>query len=84
MAAEVAAGGSTDRGWVGLYNVGEVERTANGLRFVLDDSLLSRHGFAYSQGGEPELTEANYSPLWTGSWFEPIGGGWWIWWEEWD
>ncbi len=47
MAAEVMAGGSTERGWVGLYDVGQVERTANGFRFVIDDSGLFRIGVAY-------------------------------------
>jgi len=84
MASQVMAGGSTDRGWVGLYNVGEVERTANGLRFVVDDSGLYRLGFAYSTDGEPTLTEDNYSPLWTGPWYEPLGGGLWLWTEAWD
>ena len=84
MATEVMAGGSTERGWVGLYNVGAVERTANGFRFEVDDSWLYRHGFAYSPEGEPKLTEANYSPLWAGTSTESIGGGWWLWTEEWD
>jgi hypothetical protein len=84
MAADVMAGGSADRGWVGLYDVGEVERTANGLRFVIDDSGLYRLGFAYSPDGEPRLTQDNYSPLWTGATFEPVGGGWWLWSEAWD
>jgi hypothetical protein len=84
MATEVMAGGPTDRGWVGLYNVGEVERTANGFRFEVDDSWLYRLGFAYSTDGEPELTEANYSPLWAGTGMRSIGGGWWLWTEEWD
>ena len=85
MAAEVTAGGSTERGWVGLYDVGQVERTANGFRFVIDDSGLSRIGVAYSTGGEPVFTEDNYSPLWEGPFgFESLGGGWWLWAEEWD
>jgi hypothetical protein len=84
MATEVMAGGSTQRGWVGLYNVGEVERTANGFRFEVDDSWLYRLGFAYSAEGAPELTEANYSPLWAGTSTKSIGGGWWLWTEEWD
>jgi hypothetical protein len=84
MATEVMAGGPTDRGWVGFYNVGEVERTANGFRFEVDDSWLYRLGFAYSDEGEPELTEANSSPLWAGTGMRSIGGGWWLWTEEWD
>jgi hypothetical protein len=84
LAVEVMAGGPTNRGWVGLYNVGDVERTANGFRFVVDDSALYRIGFAYAAAGEPELTDDNYSPLWTGATLESVGGGWWFWSEEWD
>lgn len=84
MAAEVMAGGQTQRGWVGLYDIGEVERLENGLRFVVDDSGLYRFGFAYSPDGEPaQSTVENYG-LWTGAWFEPLGGGWWLWTEAWD
>jgi hypothetical protein len=84
MATDVMAGGSTDRGWVGLYDVGRIERTANGFRFVIDDSMLYRLGFAYSPTGEPSLTEDNSSPVWTNAGSEPMGGGWWLWTEEWD
>jgi hypothetical protein len=78
------AGGSIKRDCVGLYAIGEPEVTADGFRFVIDDSGLSRRGFAYSAAGEPELTESNYSPLWTGTQFQSIGGGWWYWTEGWD
>lgn len=65
--------------------VGQVERTANGFRFVIDDSELYRIGVAYSTGGEPVFTEDNHSPLWEGPFgFESLGGGWWLWAEEWD
>jgi hypothetical protein len=84
MAADVMSGGPVERGWVGLYDVGQVERTANGFRFVVDDSGLYRVGFAYAPDGKPALTDDNYSPLWTGATFEPLGGGWWLWTEEWD
>jgi hypothetical protein len=84
MAAEVISGDSAHPSWVGMYAVTELERTANGVRFVVDDSGLVRRGFAYSPEGEPELSEANYSPLWTGATFEPVGGGWWMWTETWD
>lgn len=85
MAADVMAGGSTERGWVGLYNVGDVQRTANGVRFVLDESL-SRWGFAYAADGEPDFIadEDEDAGLWTGPWFESAGGGWWRWREGWD
>jgi hypothetical protein len=84
MAADVMAGGSTERGVVGLYIVGHVETTANGIRFVLEDSGLSRHGLAYATDGEPRLTDDNYSPLWTSPLFHPVGANWWLWSEGWD
>ena len=84
MAADVMAGGAPGDGWVGLYNITEIERTANGFRFVIDDSGLGRVGFAYSPDGDPELSDDNFSPLWTGATFQPMGGPWWVWWEEWD
>ena len=86
MAAEVAAGGSANRGWVGLYDTGTVLRTENGVRFVVDDSSLGRWGFAYSTSGEPIFIddEEEDAGLWTGAWFESIGGGWWKWTQAWD
>jgi hypothetical protein len=84
MAAEVMAGGSLERGWVGLYSVGEVERLDNGLRFVIDDSGLYRHGFAYAQSGEPAESSIDNGGLWTSAWYDPLGGGWWLWTESWD
>ena len=62
----------------------EVERIANAVRFVIDDSGLYRLGFAYAPDGERKLTEANYSPLWTPATVESIGDGWWSWSESWD
>jgi hypothetical protein len=84
MAADVMNGGPLDRGWVGMYNVGTVERTTNGFRFVIDDSGLSRWGLAYSPEGEPKESEDNYSELWTGATFEQLDGRWWVFWQEWD
>jgi hypothetical protein len=84
LAADRTAGRSWSPGWIGLYHVSDLEPTANGFRFVVDDSALYRLGFAYSANGEPELTEENFSPLWTGAQLEAIGGGWWFWSEAWD
>jgi hypothetical protein len=84
MAAEVVAGGSLDRGWVGLYDVGTAERTANGFWFVISDDGLGRWGLAYSTTGEPNESEANYSPLWSGAWFHHLDGPWWTFTQEWD
>jgi hypothetical protein len=63
MARDVLAGGSLDRGWVGLYAVGRVERTANGLWFVIDDGVLGHVGLVYSPTGEPKAVDEE-SPLW--------------------
>jgi len=86
MAADVLAGGPTNRGWVGLYDVGAVDVTGNGLRFVVDAGALGRWGFAYATAGEPVFIddEEEAAGLWTGARFESIGGGWWRWIEEWD
>lgn len=86
MAADVLAGGSTNRGWVGLYDVGTVDLTENGLRFVVDDSTLSRWGFAFAAAGEPVFIDDTdeEAGLWTGAWFASVGDGWWRWWQAWD
>ncbi|MFL5680270.1 MAG: hypothetical protein ACJ77B_06685 [Chloroflexota bacterium] len=84
MATDVMSGGRLERGWVGLYDVGTVERTANGLWFIVDDSGLGRWGFAYAPAGEPKESDANYSPLWQGAVFEHFDGPWWIVAQEWD
>ncbi len=84
VAGEIEAGGSLERGWVGLYDVGTAERTANGFWFVVDDSGLGRWGFAYSPDGEPMESEDTYSPLWTGAWFEHFDGPWWTFEQSWD
>jgi len=85
MAADVMAGGTLDRGWVGLYDVGAVVLSENGLRFVVDDSGLGRWGFAYSTSGAPVFIETEDEQYdWQGLAFDPIGGGWWRWTEQWN
>jgi hypothetical protein len=84
LAADVTAGGSVGSGWVGLYEISDPEPTANGIRYVIDDSGLFRTGFAYSPNGKPQLTDGNRSPLWDFFVVKPVGGGWWLWSEEWD
>ena len=81
MAAEVIAGGSLDRGWVGLYDVGTVERTANGFWFVIDNSGFGRWGLAFSPEGEPKLSEASDRPPQDAR-FEHLDGPWWIFTQE--
>lgn len=85
MASDISAGGSLDRGWVGLYEVGTADRTANGFWFVIDDAGLGRWGIAYSRDGEPDTTDANLDEgTWSGAWFEHIEGPWWIFQQTWD
>ena len=84
MAADVMAGGSVERGWVGLYDVGAVERTGNGFCFVLADDGLSRVGLAYAPSGEPIESEENFSPLWQPAMFEHLDGPWWRFAQGWD
>jgi hypothetical protein len=84
MAVDVMAGGSLDRGWVGLYDVGIAERTANGVAVVIDDSGFGRWGFAFSADGEPRESEDNYSGLWTSAEYEQLDGNWWVFSQGWD
>jgi len=84
MARDIEAGGSLERGWVGLYDVGTAERTDNGFWFVIDDSGLGRWGLAYSPDGEPKESEEYYSGLWTGALFEHLDGPWWTFEQGWD
>jgi hypothetical protein len=72
-AADVMAGGSTDRAWIGLYPVEQVERVGNGMRFLIADSgFIDRVGMAYATDGEPDGTDGTDE-------YTPIGGGWWAW-----
>jgi hypothetical protein len=84
MARDIEAGGSLQRGWVGLYDVGMAERTDNGFWFEIDDSGLGRWGLAYSPDGEPKESEETYTGLWTGATFEHLHGPWWTFQQEWD
>jgi len=77
-AAEVMAGGSTDRGWIGLYPVDHIERISNGMRFVISDAgFFDQVGLAYSTDGRPEGIDGMDE-------YEPLGGGWWRWIERFD
>jgi hypothetical protein len=52
VAAEVMAGGTTDRDWIGLWPAEDVERLPGGMRFIVADcGLADRCGFAYSASG---------------------------------
>jgi hypothetical protein len=84
MAADIMSGGTTERGWVGLYFPTAIERTANGVRFVVDEGIFQRHGYAYSPNGPPEWSEENFSPVFYPFSVQPLGDGWWLWVEAWD
>ncbi len=72
-AIEIMAGGGTDREWIGLYPVERVERTPNGMRFlVAGGGFIDRWGFAYSTDGPPANVDGNDS-------YEHLDGAWWIW-----
>ena len=86
LATDVMSGDTGHHGWVGLYDVGKVDLTENGFRFVVADSGLSRWGLAYSPAAEPIFIddEEEDAGLWTEPRFESIGDGWWRWTEGWD
>ena len=72
-ATEIIAGGQTDRGWIGLYPVERVERTPNGMRFlVAGGGFIDKWGFAYSTEGPPANVDGNDS-------YDHLDGAWWIW-----
>jgi hypothetical protein len=77
-AAEIIAGGSTDRSWIGLWPVSLVEPTADGISFVIAASgFLDQVGMVYSPSGMPADSgdEVEYRDL---------GGGWWRYTDSWD
>jgi len=72
-AAEVMAGASTNREWIGLYPAESVERTSNGMRFLIADSgFFDRIGLAYAPSGEPAGIDGTDE-------YQPLDGGWWRW-----
>jgi hypothetical protein len=73
-AAEVMAGGTTDRQWIGLWPVQDVERIPGGMRFiVMGGGFIDRWGFAYSQTGDrPAIMDGEDR-------YERLDGDWWLW-----
>ena len=72
-AAEIVAGGSTDRGWIGLYPAEHVERTANGMRFLIPGAgFIDQVGIAWSVTGEPVGVDGTDE-------YHALEGGWWTW-----
>lgn len=77
-AAEIMAGGSTDRTWIGLWPVSLVEPTADGIRFVIAASgFLDQVGMVYSPSGMPADPDGQVE-------YRDLGGGWWQYTEPWD
>lgn len=71
LAAEMIAGGSPDRDRVGLYDIEELERTGDGIRFlVADGGFINRFGFVFDPTDRPTDLDHIYTPL---------GGGWYAW-----
>jgi hypothetical protein len=70
-AAEVIAGNTTERQWIGLWAVDNVERIPGGMRFIVaSGDSKERWGFAYSErGGRPAIMDGSdrYEHL-DGSW----------------
>jgi hypothetical protein len=72
-AAAIVAGGSIDRGWIGLYPVEHVERTANGMRFLIPGAgFIDQVGMAWSASGEPAGVDGTDE-------YHALGDGWWSW-----
>jgi hypothetical protein len=73
-AAEIIAGASTNRGWIGLWPVEDLERLPGGIRFIVSGcGFIDRCGFAYSTSGSiadlaDPAGENRYEHL-EGNWF---------------
>lgn len=77
-AADVIAGGSTERTSIGLFPVEDVERISNGVRFAIAGAgFIGERGLAFSPEGPPVDVDRGLE-------FQPLGGGWWTWAEEFD
>ena len=81
MARDIEGGGSLERGWVGLYEVGRTDRTGSGFMSVVDDQGMWRWGLVYSPGGDPQLEQDS---LWTGATLVHLDGPWWTFEQGWD
>jgi hypothetical protein len=73
-AGEVTAGDTTERQWIGLWAVDDVERIPGGMRFIVaSGDSAERWGFAYSEtGGRPAIMDGSDT-------YEHLDGSWWIW-----
>lgn len=74
LATDVMAGGSTDIPSVGLYDIELLERTSDGVRFlVLGSGFIDVTGFAFSTDGDPSDPDNSEDV------YRPLGGGWYQW-----
>jgi hypothetical protein len=73
VAAEVMAGGATAPRTIGLYDIDRLERTPDGVRFVVEGSgFIDASGFAYAPDGDPRQPDSDDI-------YRPLGGGWFRW-----
>jgi hypothetical protein len=73
VVAEVMAGGSTDPRSIGLYDIDALERTPDGIRFLVEGSgFIDASGFAYAPDGDPTRLDSDDI-------YRPLGGGWYRW-----
>jgi hypothetical protein len=75
-AAEIMAGGSEDRGWIGLWPVEDVERLPGGMRFIVSGcGFIDRCGFAYSTSGSSvDIADPD-----NGDHYQSLGDNWFAW-----
>ena len=62
-----------------MYSFAAVDRvSADTVVFLVDASgvMADAGGFAFKAAGQPDVPFAVA--------IEPLGGGWWVWYEEWD
>jgi hypothetical protein len=75
-AAEIIAGGSTDRDWIGLWPVLYAERLRGGMRFEVSGcGFIDGCGFAYStSGSRTDITDPEETDT-----YEHLDGNWFFW-----
>ena len=76
VAAEILAGGTTERSWIGLWPVEHVEVFDGSMSFFIDGSgFMTRVGLAYSPKDAPPDPDGFVE-------YVDLGGGWWRWTES--
>jgi hypothetical protein len=75
VAAEILAGGTAERSWIGLWPVAHIEAFDGGMSFFIDGSgFMTRVGLAYSPGVAPPDPDGDLE-------YVDLGRGWWRWTE---